>query len=73
MDAGFTISEAREILVQLCAYAGFPRSLNALAELLKVVEERKLIEGLEQWGDTAAAGRARTALTEALATLNIRE
>ena len=41
LDAGLTISEAKEILVQLYAYAGFPKSLNALGELLKVVEERK--------------------------------
>ncbi|MGE0582925.1 MAG: carboxymuconolactone decarboxylase family protein [Steroidobacteraceae bacterium] len=41
LDAGLTISEAREILVQLYAYTGFPRSLNALGELLKVVEARK--------------------------------
>ncbi|MFI8481422.1 carboxymuconolactone decarboxylase family protein [Pseudomonas sp. NPDC078700] len=41
LDAGLTISDAREILVQLYAYAGFPRSLNALSELMKVVEARK--------------------------------
>lgn len=41
LDAGLTISEAKEILVQLYAYAGFPRSLNALGELMKVVEARK--------------------------------
>lgn len=41
LDAGLTISEAREVLVQLYAYVGFPRSLNALGELLTVVEDRK--------------------------------
>ncbi len=41
LDAGLTISEAREILVHLYAYTGFPRSLNALGELLKVAEARK--------------------------------
>ena len=41
LDAGLTVSEAKEVLVQLYAYAGFPRSLNALGELLKVVEARK--------------------------------
>ena len=41
LDAGLTVSEGKEILVQLYAYAGFPRSLNALGELLKVVEARK--------------------------------
>jgi 4-carboxymuconolactone decarboxylase len=41
LDAGLTISEVKEVLVQLYAYAGFPKSLNALGELLKVVEARK--------------------------------
>lgn len=41
LDAGLTINEAKEILVQLYAYAGFPRSLNALGELMKVVEARR--------------------------------
>lgn len=41
LDAGLTISEAKEILVQLYAYTGFPRSLNALNVLMKVVDERK--------------------------------
>ncbi|HSV80733.1 MAG TPA: carboxymuconolactone decarboxylase family protein [Ramlibacter sp.] len=41
LDAGLTISEAKEVLVQLYAYVGFPRSLNALGELMKVVEARK--------------------------------
>ncbi|WP_427308197.1 carboxymuconolactone decarboxylase family protein [Cupriavidus sp. H39] len=40
LDAGLTVNETKEILVQLYAYAGFPRSLNALAELMKVVEAR---------------------------------
>ncbi|UUY06913.1 carboxymuconolactone decarboxylase family protein [Pseudomonas sp. J452] len=41
LDAGLSISEAKEILVQLYAYSGFPRSLNALGELMKIVEARK--------------------------------
>jgi len=41
LDAGLTVSDAREILVQLYAYAGFPRSLNALTELMKVLEVRR--------------------------------
>ena len=40
LDAGLTVSDAREVLVQLYAYAGFPRSLNALGELMKVVQAR---------------------------------
>ncbi|STQ81690.1 Uncharacterised protein [Hafnia alvei] len=41
LDVGLTINETKEILVQLYAYTGFPRSLNALSELMKVVEARK--------------------------------
>lgn len=41
LDAGLSLAEAREILVQVYAYAGFPRSLNALSELMKVAEARR--------------------------------
>jgi 4-carboxymuconolactone decarboxylase len=41
LDAGLTVNDAKEILVQLYAYAGFPRSLNALGELMKVAQARK--------------------------------
>ena len=41
LDTGLTISDCKEILVQLYAYAGFPRSLNALGELMKVLDDRK--------------------------------
>lgn len=41
LDAGLTVSDAKEILVQLYAYAGFPRSLNALGELMKVLDARR--------------------------------
>lgn len=51
LDAGLSISDAKEILVQLYAYAGFPRSLNALGELMKVLDARR------QRGVHDAAGR----------------
>ena len=41
LDAGLTISDTKEILVQMYAYAGFPRSLNALGELMKVLDARR--------------------------------
>jgi alkylhydroperoxidase/carboxymuconolactone decarboxylase family protein YurZ len=41
LDAGLTVADAKEILVQLYAYAGFPRALNALSTLMKVLEERR--------------------------------
>jgi 4-carboxymuconolactone decarboxylase len=41
LDAGLTINEIKEVMVQLYAYAGFPRSLNALNTLIAVLKERK--------------------------------
>lgn len=41
LDAGLTINEVKEVLVQLYAYAGFPRALNALAAFMKVLDERR--------------------------------
>lgn len=52
LDAGLTVSDIREVLVQLYAYAGFPRSLNALGEMMTVLESRK------QRGIEDAPGRA---------------
>lgn len=41
LDAGLSVNAIREILIQLYAYAGFPRSLSALETFRKLVEERK--------------------------------
>ncbi|MEU8821546.1 carboxymuconolactone decarboxylase family protein [Actinoplanes sp. NPDC048796] len=41
LDAGLTVNEIKEILVQLYAYAGFPRSLNALGTFMAVLDERR--------------------------------
>ncbi|MGE4552265.1 MAG: carboxymuconolactone decarboxylase family protein [Desulfovibrionaceae bacterium] len=41
LDAGLTINEVKEVLVQMYAYCGFPRSLNGMAALMGVVEERR--------------------------------
>lgn len=41
LDAGLTINEIKEALVQLYAYCGFPRSLNALNTFKTVLDERK--------------------------------
>lgn len=40
LNAGLTVSEAKEALSQLYAYTGFPRSLNALGTLQAVLKER---------------------------------
>lgn len=39
-DNGVTVNEFKEILVQVYAYCGFPRSLNALNTLMQLEEER---------------------------------
>lgn len=41
LEAGLTINEVKEALVQLYAYCGFPRSLNAINTFRAVLEERK--------------------------------
>ena len=41
LDAGVTVNELKEAFSQLYAYTGFPRSLNALGVLSKVLENRK--------------------------------
>jgi 4-carboxymuconolactone decarboxylase len=41
LDAGLTINEIKEVLVQMCAYAGFPRSLNGISAFMGILEERQ--------------------------------
>jgi 4-carboxymuconolactone decarboxylase len=40
LDAGLTINEIKEVLVQMYAYCGFPRSLNGISTFMSVMEER---------------------------------
>lgn len=41
LNNGLTVNEIKEALVQLYAYCGFPRSLNALNTFKTVLDERK--------------------------------
>jgi alkylhydroperoxidase/carboxymuconolactone decarboxylase family protein YurZ len=41
LDSGVTINELKEAFSQLYAYTGFPRSLNALGVLSKVLENKQ--------------------------------
>ena len=59
LDAGLSISETKELLVQLYAYVGFPKSLNALGQLLKVAEARQQ-QGIQ---DAAGAEPSRAVAT----------
>jgi 4-carboxymuconolactone decarboxylase len=41
LDAGLTVNEIKEVLIQMYAYTGFPRSLNGINIFMNVVEERQ--------------------------------
>jgi 4-carboxymuconolactone decarboxylase len=41
LDAGLTVNEIKEVLVQMYAYCGFPRSLSGISTFMTVVAERK--------------------------------
>lgn len=41
LDAGLSVNEIKEVLVQLYAYCGFPRSMGALNTFIGVLQERK--------------------------------
>ena len=41
LEAGLTVNEIKEVLVQLYAYTGFPRSLNGIGVFMAVLDERK--------------------------------
>jgi 4-carboxymuconolactone decarboxylase len=41
LDAGLPVNEIKEILVQMYAYAGFPRSLNAIHAFMAVMDGRQ--------------------------------
>ena len=40
LDCGLTVSEEKEVLTQLYAYCGFPRSMGALVTLMNLTKER---------------------------------
>lgn len=65
LDAGLTINQIKEVLVQLYAYCGFPRSLNGINTLMTVLEERKAkgivdIEGKDASPITNTANKYET-------------
>ena len=41
LDAGLTVNEIKEVLVQMYAYCGFPRSLNGIGTFMTVMDERE--------------------------------
>src|SRR5215211_737243 len=53
LDAGLTVNEIKEVLVQMYAYCGFPRSLNGINIFMSVLEERKKKGIKDETGKTA--------------------
>ncbi len=47
LNDGMSVNEIKEILVQMYAYCGFPKSLNSLSTLMKVTKNEKYKEGTE--------------------------
>lgn len=54
LNAGITVNQAKEVMVHLYAYAGFPRSIRGLQTLMTVLEERKAKGIRDEWGAVAA-------------------
>lgn len=54
LEAGLTVNEIKEILVQMYAYAGFPRSLNGLLAFMSVLDERKANGIVDEVGKDAS-------------------
>ncbi|ELH0895229.1 carboxymuconolactone decarboxylase family protein [Vibrio fluvialis] len=57
LESGLTVNTIKSVLVQMYAYAGFPRSLNGLGAFMAVLEARKRRGIVDEEGD---AGRAIT-------------
>ncbi len=55
LDAGLTVNEIKEILVQLYAYTGFPRSLNGINTFMAVMEERQKKGVKDEMGKEASS------------------
>lgn len=53
LDAGLSVNEIKEVLIQLYAYCGFPRSLNALGCFMTVVNARKAAGMTDEEGSVA--------------------
>jgi 4-carboxymuconolactone decarboxylase len=54
LEAGLTVNEIKEVLVQMYAYAGFPRSLSGIQTFMAVMDERQAKGIKDQAGKDAA-------------------
>ena len=53
LDIGLSVNEIKEILVQMYAYAGFPRSLNGIHAFMAVMDERQYKGVKDEMGQEA--------------------
>lgn len=53
LDSGLTVNEITDVLVQMYAYCGFPRSLNAITTFMSVLEAREKTGIQDERGETA--------------------
>ena len=70
LDRGLTVNDIGEIFLQLYAYAGFPRCLNAESVLAEVVKEREAAGKNVIYGTTPDAVATENRYTLGLATIN---
>ncbi len=71
LDVGLSVNEIKEILVQMYAYCGFPRSLNALNRFMAKTEQRVAAGKQDEIGNEASpvpAGTDMSALGEEVRT-----
>ncbi|ENJ7187023.1 carboxymuconolactone decarboxylase family protein [Vibrio fluvialis] len=55
LESGLTVNTIKSVLVQMYAYAGFPRSLNGLGAFMAVLEARKRRGIVDEEGDVGRA------------------
>lgn len=72
LDAGLSVGEIKEILVQMYAYAGFPRSLNGLSAFMAVLKDRRQHGITDEPGETAGPLPADTNRLELGTSVQIR-
>lgn len=58
LDAGLTVNEIKEVLIQLYAYCGFPRSLNGLGCFMSVMNTRQAQGIVDEAGKEATLAAA---------------
>ena len=64
LAAGLTVNQVKEILVQMYAYAGLPRSLNALGAFMALLEQRRTDGIIDTSGDDPTPLPAGTDILE---------